>query len=148
MKCKMLRLVGVALIIALGAPLSGETPSETPPLCADTHRHSTAAWCSYQHPRRCPDRPLRALHRSPAPWKGQWWGTQPVAQPRPPKVVEVAGTKLVLETLRAALGDANAAVRRAAVDSVAVTKDAEAANSPECAAFFRKVHDADKAQLE
>ncbi|MDP3229920.1 MAG: hypothetical protein Q8N13_18380 [Acidovorax sp.] len=26
-------------------------------------------------------------------------------------------------------------------------KDAEAAGSPECAAFFRKVHDADKAQL-
>ena len=26
-------------------------------------------------------------------------------------------------------------------------KDAEAANSPECVAFFRKVHDADKAQL-
>ncbi|TFY98609.1 hypothetical protein [Ramlibacter rhizophilus] len=27
-------------------------------------------------------------------------------------------------------------------------KDAQAANSPECEAFFRKVHDADKAQLE
>ena len=27
-------------------------------------------------------------------------------------------------------------------------KDAEQAKSPECAAFFRKVHDADKAQLE
>jgi hypothetical protein len=26
-------------------------------------------------------------------------------------------------------------------------KDAEAAQSPECAAFFRRVHDADKAQL-
>lgn len=26
-------------------------------------------------------------------------------------------------------------------------KDAEEAKSPECAAFFRKVHDADKAQL-
>ena len=26
-------------------------------------------------------------------------------------------------------------------------QDAEQANSPECAAFFRKVHDADKAQL-
>ena len=26
-------------------------------------------------------------------------------------------------------------------------KDAEAASSPECAAFFRKVHDSDKAQL-
>jgi rubrerythrin len=27
-------------------------------------------------------------------------------------------------------------------------KDAEQAKSPECAAFFRKVHDSDKAQLE
>ena len=27
-------------------------------------------------------------------------------------------------------------------------KDAEAAGSADCAAFFRKVHDADKAQLE
>ena len=27
-------------------------------------------------------------------------------------------------------------------------KDAEQARSPECAAFFRKVHDADKAQIE
>ena len=26
-------------------------------------------------------------------------------------------------------------------------QDAEAANSPECAAYFRKVHDADKAHL-
>ena len=26
-------------------------------------------------------------------------------------------------------------------------KDAEQANSPECAAFFRRVHDSDKAQL-
>jgi rubrerythrin len=26
-------------------------------------------------------------------------------------------------------------------------KDAEGANSPECAAYFRKVHDADKAHL-
>ena len=26
-------------------------------------------------------------------------------------------------------------------------KDAEEANSPECAAYFRRVHDADKAQL-
>ena len=26
-------------------------------------------------------------------------------------------------------------------------KDAEAANSPECVAFFRKVHDADKAHI-
>ncbi|MBV8879301.1 MAG: HEAT repeat domain-containing protein, partial [Planctomycetaceae bacterium] len=70
---------------------------------------------------------LAEIHRSPAPWKGQWWGTQPVAQPRPPKVVDHAGTKLVLDTLRAALTDGNAAVRRAAVESVAATKDAQAA---------------------
>lgn len=70
---------------------------------------------------------LAEIHRAPNPWKGQWWGTQPVAQPRPPKVVEYAGTKIVLETLRAALTDGNAAVRRAAVDSVAATKDAQAA---------------------
>ncbi len=72
---------------------------------------------------------LAELHRSPAPWKGQWWGTQPVAQPRPAKVVEYAGTKLVLEALRAALGDANAAIRRAAVESVLVTKDLQTAKS-------------------
>src|SRR5882672_7687006 len=70
---------------------------------------------------------LAEIHRSPAPWKGQWWGTQPVGQPRPPKVVDYGGTKLVLETLRAALSDANAAVRRAAVESVAATKDVQAA---------------------
>jgi len=70
---------------------------------------------------------LAEIPRSPAPWKGQWWGTQPVAQPRPPKVIDYPGTTLVLESLRAALSDANPAVRRAAVDSVASTKDALAA---------------------
>jgi len=72
---------------------------------------------------------LAEIHRKPAAWKGQWWGTQPVGQPRPAKTVDYPGTKLVLETLRAALADGNAAVRRAAVDSVAATKDAEAAKS-------------------
>jgi len=70
---------------------------------------------------------LAEIFKSPAAWKGQWWGTQPVAQPRPPKVVEHGGTKLALETLRAAIGDAKADVRRAAVDSVVATRDAEAA---------------------
>ena len=69
---------------------------------------------------------LAELHRMPAAWKGQWWGTQPAGQPRPPKVVEYPGTKLVLESLRAALGDPTPSVRRAAVESVAVTRDAQA----------------------
>jgi len=70
---------------------------------------------------------LAEIFKSPAPWKGQWWGTQPVGQPRPPKVVEYGGTQLALETLRAALEDSKADVRRAAVDSVVATKDAQAA---------------------
>jgi putative membrane-bound dehydrogenase-like protein len=70
---------------------------------------------------------LAEIHRMPAAWKGQWWGTQPAGQPRPPKIVEYAGTKLVLETLRAALSDPSPAVRRSAVESVAATKDAQAA---------------------
>jgi len=72
---------------------------------------------------------LAEMHRHPAPWKGDWRGTQPVARPRPPKVVEYAGTKLVLETLRTALRDTAPAVRRAAVESVIVTKDAQAAET-------------------
>jgi putative membrane-bound dehydrogenase-like protein len=70
---------------------------------------------------------LAEIHRMPAPWKGDWWGTQPAGRPRPPKVVEYPGTKVVLEALRAALGDARPEVRRAAAESAALTKDAEAA---------------------
>jgi putative membrane-bound dehydrogenase-like protein len=84
---------------------------------------------------------LAELHRMPAAWKGQWWGTQPAGQPRPPKVVEYAGTKLVLETLRAALGDPAPSVRRAAVESVASTKDAQAAAT--LRDLFAKESDAD-----
>src|SRR6185295_8065870 len=84
---------------------------------------------------------LAEMHRMPPAWKGDWWGTQPVARPRPALVVGYGGTKIVLETLRAALGDANAAVRRAAVESVAVTKDVEAAKA--LRELFAKESDAD-----
>jgi putative membrane-bound dehydrogenase-like protein len=78
---------------------------------------------------RCPESiaALAELYKKPAPWKGQWWGTQPVLQPRPPKVIEYSGTSIALGALRAALGDARAPVRRAAVESVSLTRDAEAA---------------------
>jgi len=72
---------------------------------------------------------LAEIHRMPAPWKGDWWGTQPAGRPRPPKVVEYPGTKIVLEALRGALGDAKADVRLAAAESVALTKDVEAAKT-------------------
>ena len=70
---------------------------------------------------------LAEIHRRPAAWTGKWWGTQPVAQPRPPKTVEYGGTKIVVETLRAALGDADPAIRRAAIAGVSVTRDASSA---------------------
>jgi len=49
---------------------------------------------------------LSRVFKSPALWKGQWWARSPSRSPGR-QVVEHGGTKLALETLRAALGDAN-----------------------------------------
>jgi putative heme-binding domain-containing protein len=72
---------------------------------------------------------LAEIHRMPAAWKGQWWGTQPVAQPRPAKTVDYGGTKIALEAIREALQDPSPAVRRAAVEGTAATRDAGSAAS-------------------
>ncbi len=68
---------------------------------------------------------LAELHRMPPAWTGKWWGTQPVAQPRPAKTVDYPGTPRVLETIRAALHDP--ALQRAAIEALPVVKDATAA---------------------
>jgi putative heme-binding domain-containing protein len=83
---------------------------------------------------------LAEIHRKPPAWKGNWWGTQPVAQPRPAKTVEYGGTKIALEAVRAALGDADASVRRAAIEAVPVVRDAGAA--PVLRELFAKEGDA------
>lgn len=70
---------------------------------------------------------LSELHRMPPAWTGKWWGTQPVAQPRPAKTVDYAGTPRALETIRAALASADPAVRRAAIEAVPLIRDAGAA---------------------
>jgi putative membrane-bound dehydrogenase-like protein len=70
---------------------------------------------------------LAEIHRMPPAWTGKWWGTQPVAQPRPAKTVDYAGTPRVLETIRAALASADPATRVAAIDAVTVVRDTEAA---------------------
>jgi putative heme-binding domain-containing protein len=67
---------------------------------------------------------LAELHRMPPAWKGNWWGTQPVAQPRPAKTVDYAGTPRVLEAVRAALDVP--ALQLAAIQALPVVKDVEA----------------------
>ncbi|HEX7899531.1 MAG TPA: HEAT repeat domain-containing protein [Planctomycetota bacterium] len=70
---------------------------------------------------------LAEIHRMPPAWTGKWWGTQPVAQPRPAKTVDYPGTARVLATIRAALASTDPATRVAAIDAVPVVKDVEAA---------------------
>ena len=70
---------------------------------------------------------LADLHRMPPAWTGKWWGTQPVAQPRPAKTVDYAGTPKAIETIRAALASATPAVRLAAIQAVTLVKDAASA---------------------
>jgi putative heme-binding domain-containing protein len=66
------------------------------------------------------------LHRQPKPWGGNWWGTQPVGNPRPPKVVDWEGTTTVLSTIRDLAKDEDAAVRSAALKAMTIAPDASA----------------------
>ncbi|QVL29836.1 HEAT repeat domain-containing protein [Telmatocola sphagniphila] len=66
---------------------------------------------------------LAELHRKPAPWKGQWWGTQPVRSPKPHGTLDWVGTKTVLNTLAASLKDGDPQVVHAAIEGVIVAQD-------------------------
>lgn len=98
---------------------------------------------------------LAELHRMPPAWTGKWWGTQPVAQPRPAKTVDYPGTPRVLETIRAALDVP--ALQRAAIEALPVVKDAAAApklrelwptaDAPVKKAILRALTDAASADL-
>ena len=59
------------------------------------------------------------------PYAGGWWGTQPAATPPPARKVPWEGTKAVREAPVSALGDADAAVRQAAVGALMTMKDPE-----------------------
>ncbi|QOV90454.1 HEAT repeat domain-containing protein [Humisphaera borealis] len=63
------------------------------------------------------------LHRQPKPWGGNWWATQPVGNPRPPKVVDWEGTTTVLNAIRDLAKDADPAVRAAAVKAMVIAPD-------------------------
>ncbi|MGZ4961196.1 MAG: HEAT repeat domain-containing protein [Limisphaerales bacterium] len=63
------------------------------------------------------------LHRERPAWTGGWWSTQPAKDAPPAKTVEWAGTPSVLASLTTALKDTQVAVRRAAVDALALIGD-------------------------
>ncbi|MBK7877723.1 MAG: ThuA domain-containing protein [Planctomycetes bacterium] len=61
---------------------------------------------------------LASCARMEAPWDGKWWNIQPAKTPRPARTVDWSGTRRVLDVVRGALRDGDAAVRRAALDAV------------------------------
>ncbi|MFO1011529.1 MAG: PVC-type heme-binding CxxCH protein, partial [Planctomycetota bacterium] len=69
---------------------------------------------------------LASCARMDAPWDGKWWNIQPAKTPRPARTVDWAGTQRVLEVVRSALRDGDAAVRRAALDAVRELDDRDA----------------------
>jgi putative heme-binding domain-containing protein len=69
---------------------------------------------------------LAALHHQKPAWKGEWWAYHPVNAAPPAKTVEWPGTARVLQTLRAALDDSSARVRRAALAGLRDANDATA----------------------
>ncbi len=69
---------------------------------------------------------LAQAHRKAPPWDGKWWGTRPSQGKPPAKTVAWEGTTAVVEAVRAALSDADAPVRLAAVAAVKETNDREA----------------------
>jgi putative heme-binding domain-containing protein len=74
---------------------------------------------------------LAGLSRQDPPWNGEWWTAipgvspyHPALSPRPPRRVDWEGTAGALDALRAAVEDAGADVRRAAVRGLAELRDA------------------------
>ena len=72
---------------------------------------------------------LGPLHHKDPEWKGEWWGSpyHPALSPRPARTVEWSGTQAVVAILREALDDADARVRRVAVDSLRESRDLSSA---------------------
>lgn len=77
---------------------------------------------------------LASLYRKEPPWDGKWWNGypgvspyHPALSPRPARTVDWEGTPLVLETLRKALGDADARVRGSAVEGLGQARDRDSA---------------------
>jgi putative heme-binding domain-containing protein len=70
---------------------------------------------------------LAAVHHRRPAWKGEWWAYHPALSPPPPKSEAWSGTPTILSALRGRAGDADALVRRAAVDGIKEAGDAQSA---------------------
>jgi HEAT repeat protein len=70
---------------------------------------------------------IAPLFKQPKPWTGKWWGTQPVMSLPPALEIEWAGTADAQNAIRAALNDANPALRRAAIVALKTAPDQAAA---------------------
>lgn len=64
-----------------------------------------------------------SVHRKAPPWDGKWWGTQPAKNKPPARTIEWAGTLVVTRMIGRVLNDPSPAVRLAAVQAVAETRD-------------------------
>jgi putative heme-binding domain-containing protein len=69
----------------------------------------------------------------------KWWRTMPARDPAPPKDVEWAGTKAVMDAIRTALNDESDVVRHAAVQGLRVAPDPSV--SDRLAKLFETDHD-------
>jgi putative heme-binding domain-containing protein len=72
---------------------------------------------------------LGALHHRKPEWKGEWWAYHPALQPPTAKTESWAGTPSVLATLRAALEDRDAELRRSAIGALVAAGDTVAGPS-------------------
>lgn len=65
------------------------------------------------------------VHRKALPWDGRWWGTRPTQGAPPAKVESWPGTKLVIDSLKSTLGDADPTIRLATIKGITQSKPQE-----------------------
>jgi putative heme-binding domain-containing protein len=82
---------------------------------------------------------LSSLSQKRPPWKGDWWSTQPVNGSPVPKTVNWEGTPIVSATLRTAITDREASIRKIGIDWVRSSHDTNAA--AELAGLFQRETD-------
>lgn len=63
---------------------------------------------------------LSPLHHKPPEWKGEWWAYHPFRLSPPTKTNNWEGTSVILDTLSAAINDADPRVRAAAIGGLAM----------------------------
>ena len=100
----------LALVDVLVQMASPSPSRKAAPAYRDSNDGDQATTPASELGREAAVRLLAALHHQTPRWQGEWWAYHPVNSPPPAKTVAWTGTARVLQTLRAALDDSNAAV--------------------------------------